>query len=180
MVQSISLATVEDTIYDWIVSRVKSTVTVIFEKENAPRPRTPYISINFITGPIKIGHDEIRHDISDTYNHVGQRELTASIKSYGTTYLQEMTDLQASLNLRSVHDLFRSKDISFLRAEDISDISTEIETGFENRANLDVTFGLRTNLSEDIGFIESVEVDPLYNTPSGGTIDPPIFTVTGI
>ncbi len=86
-----------------------------------------------------------------------------------------MTDLQASQKMQSVRDLLRSKGVSIQRGDEISDISTEIETGYENRANMDIVFHVITSFNEDIGCIEKVEVNPIFN---GDDDSYPPFTVT--
>jgi len=177
---AVSIRGLEDAIYSWVKARVSVKTNIIFEKENAPRPPNPLVSINLITGPIKYGHDEIIRIDDTSYKSDGHRKITASIKSYGVDYLQVMTDLQASLNLLSVRDIFRSKNISFLHADDIKDISAKIETGFENRAVLDVFFGLRTSLVEEVEYIESAEIDPTIENPEEEDLGLPPFTVTGI
>lgn len=175
--QSVDLEPLKDCIYDWVRAWVPVNTNIIFEKENARRLPPPLVTINLITGPVKYGQDELRNVSGGNFRSHGQRRITASVKTYGIGYLENITTLQASLSLPGVRGNFRVKGFSFLMSEGIADISSQLETGYENRASLDVFFGLRTVLDEEIGYIESTEITPTVTDESGQDLGFPEFIV---
>ena len=137
MSNAIDLAVVSDTIYAWINSRkLVDKQKIILEDQNVDRPKPPYISYRFLTGPVKIGtqDDQVYDEVTDSFVISGPRNMTISVKAYGNqnvSALQIMTNLQSSLEMQSVQQLFQSKNMAVIQAGNVLEISTEIETGIE-------------------------------------------------
>ena len=74
-----------------------------------------------------------------------------------------ITQLQDSLENDLELAILRKSGLAVWVIGDILDTSEQLETGFEPRASLDVTFGIASNREIDLGLIETVEIQGTYN-----------------
>lgn len=164
MSNAVDLRIIQDTIYAWIASRkVVPNQKIILEDQNVDRPKPPYVSYRFLTGPVKIGtrDDQVYDSATDSFLISGPRTISMSIKSYGTekvSALQLMTNLHGSLELNSVQQLFQSKNMAVHSLTNVLEISSVLETGIEDRAQMDIIFGVTSIQREDQGEISTVNI----------------------
>lgn len=155
-----------------LVAEVKKSCAVecIVEEtgvQNAQRPPKPYMSFKITSPGIKWG-DDSPHGI-DGGNSVmgGQRSMNVSFHAYGNTRDQayELMSLwQASLDLRTVQQRLRSSGIAVWLIQTLAEASELLNTGWEGRAVMDVQFGMASNLGEDPGSIDEVEIEGSIDT----------------
>lgn len=152
--------TIGPAIIDWI--RDVMNITVIWDRPNIQRPDIPYITLAKVTPLTKIGRDDSREHVSgDTYNISGQRNFVLSVQAYGDDYFEAeeiMILLQNSLENPEHQETLRGAGLAIWEIGPVQDTSTELETGFEYRANIDITFGVASNYQVDIGYIETTKV----------------------
>lgn len=141
------------------------------------RPELPYFAFKITTPGARTGDDS--HTFSGTpgvYNVAGQRVMSVSFHCYAKdqeTAYSLMSTWQASLDLKNLQASLQSLvGISVLSIGSVADLSQLLNTGYEGRAQLDVKFGLASNLSENLGTVASV--------PLAGQVDSVSenFTVT--
>lgn len=147
-------------------------LTTIMEMSDAERPPLPYVWIDFITAQIAHGSDEITYKEGNTYEIKGQRSFTASFNIvYGfreDAKCQEMSCLlHASLRDPVRLEYLRGQGLAVWEIGNLTDISQALETGFENRYNFDVTFGVVSTLESDLGYISSTEITGKVNDVTG-------------
>ena len=147
---------------------------VIWMNENAPRPIIPYLAIK-ISPARRIGKDWYS-DINDIglQTVIGDREFTLSIQVYGAespvSYLQDFAD---KLQLISVGDRFRAKGMAIRDSKPVLDISALMtNTKIEKRANLDVVIGYRSIQTDNVGIIETANIEGRDNG-----INSPVYTI---
>ncbi len=158
---AIDFDTIKDTIYSWIASRGLVDNQKIYEEDpNVDRPYPPSISYRMLTLPVKNGTtDNTSYSGSgDVMTISGDRLMTVSIKVYGDGASQLISDLCESLELFSVQQVFQSANIAVRNINAPQEISQEIETGIEERYNMDIIFGVTSIQSEDQGAIETVSI----------------------
>ena len=67
----------EDAIYDFAYASIGPDVKIIWDKPNAPRPSLPYITLNFIGGPIQLGDKPARkYKELDTWTYYFKKRIT--------------------------------------------------------------------------------------------------------
>lgn len=131
------------------------------EQADAPRPANPYITLKIITPGITYG-DDVADLVSGTiYNYGGPRGMAVSFHSFGNSHEEAynyMALWQAALNMEATQAALRTAGIAVWRVGTVADLSELLDTGFEGRAHLDCTFGIVSNLRQDLGSIGSVNV----------------------
>jgi hypothetical protein len=65
---------------------------------------------------------------------------------------------QSALSLPSTISAFDAAGIAELKADGIRDLTTLVETSFEGRAAMDVTFGLSDSVTGRVGYIETISL----------------------
>jgi len=174
MSNAVDLAFIEDTIYSWISSRnIVDNQKIFAEKPNIDRPIPPSITYDMLTLPAMIGsRDNISYSgTGDEMTVSGDRELTVSIKSYGEPAAQNISNLRESIELFSVQQIFQASNMAVRIVNPPSDISELLETGIEQRFNMDVIFGVTSIQTEDQGAVETVEiVDAEVKDATGATV----------
>lgn len=161
LIAAVNYRTIRNALYDWADG--VSGITVIWEKSDARRPQLPYVALNINTTSTLEGQDNVVHDTSDTYKISGQRSMIVSVKVHyaedkDVDAIEMLTHLQSSLEDPLQQEALRASGIAVWIIGPATDISTELETGFENRIQMDVTFGMISSIDRDLGYIASTEV----------------------
>lgn len=169
-------------LFDWLHAAVNTqsngtvlpeghhqAIPVIRAEDDQIRPDGPFIEYKFLTGLSRLGTgDEMSfNNTDDTFIAKGQREITVSVNVLGTGAQEILATLQNSLSLVSINDGLRAAGLSVRQYEAIADVSVFQETKFEERAVLDVIFGLVLTTPDTVGRIESVEITS--SLPGGTT-----------
>lgn len=153
-------------LYDWVKARVGSSIEVIFEDPNAPRPQPPYISLRALTGSVKIGgRDDARYE-DGVMKTQGQRRFTLQVKAFGELSHDRLADIRDSVDQDSVIQQLEAVGLAIQDEGDVADISLEIETGIEERASVDFQVGFTSSVEEEVDEIEDVELENLINGES--------------
>ena len=136
------------------------------ETQNSPRPTRPYMAFK-MTGPAGKSGDDSSDFISGTnWNTGGVRKLTISFHLYGKTHEEAynyMALWQAALNTEPTLERLRSKGIAVWVVGNLADLSVLLNTGYEGRSHMEVTFGIASNMLSDLGIIEHVNVQGTIN-----------------
>ena len=156
-----------DLIRKTVANAVKTatTLTCVLEEpkeQNFPRPVLPYFSFKLTTPAAKEGDDSLEYVSGTTYNRGGQRQMTISFNCYSVTAEESykyMALWQSSLETDTVQEILRAKGIAIWLVGGVADLSKLLNTGYEGRAQMDVTFGIASNIVEDLGRISQVEIE---------------------
>jgi hypothetical protein len=136
------------------------------EVQNVPRPKRPYMSFKITSPGVKSGDDSFDHDSGSKWNVGGQRKMNISFNCYGKSHEEAynyMSLWQAMLGTEPVMGRLRRAGIAVWIIGELADLSLLLNTGYEGRSHLDVSFGIASNILSDFGLIESVEVDGLLD-----------------
>ena len=150
---------------------------IIMEGETMglPRPRAPYVGIQVMAASVKMGFDwctpvvDAPGDPTGLHRFEGPRSLSVSFDSFGRTHEEAygvMAAFQAALEYPPVADLLAGAGLAVWDIGAVGDISDELATTYEGRANLEVTFGANASTVIDLGRIDMV--------PVSGTVSPGI------
>ena len=144
-----------------------SGVTTIWFNQRAPRPVPPYVGLNIIAGPGKVGDDNLRQDTPGVFYIAGMRYFTLSVNTYGVNANSLAAALNDSLDMPSIQDLLRVSDIAIVDVGDVKILDQLLETDVEGRAQFDFQFATSINKVDDgTGYISKVE---LTNEMDGST-----------
>lgn len=147
---------------------IYTTQTIIVDRPNTRRPQKPYISINVSTPIQKLGHTDPTQHVNDSnFNIGGQRSFVMSVKAYVDKNQQDFFDaqdlllqLQDALEDPIKRETLDQAGLAPWEVGDILDVTELVETGYEPRAQIDITMGIVSNREADFGAIETVEITP--------------------
>lgn len=125
------------------------------EVAGAPRPSLPYMALKVTTAAMRRGNDAcsvqaISADGSRYESYSGSRQMNVSFQSFGQSHEQAygmMALWQASLELPEVQELLRRSDVSIWQVGNVVDLTQLVGTGYEGRAQMDVFFGVLSNIT---------------------------------
>lgn len=159
---------IEDAIYTWIQG--ETGTTTIFAYPDAPRPSTPYTLINFIT-TVQLGEKETDstllpdNSIDNIYSI--PNEITLSINCYYDNAFQTANNIIDSIDKVTVQDQLQAAGLGFINATTVTKAPVIIHKQWEERARFDISFMLRSEITENIETIQKIEVT---NEINGETI----------
>ena len=141
------------------------------ETADSPRPEKPYLTLKIITPGARFGSDAYVDTSEDgVYSMQGPRAMTVSFNCFGRSH-EEAYGLMALLQARLGGDIRLQETLTrggmaVWRPGAVADLSQLVNTAYEGRAQMDVTFGVTSVLPVDLGIIEQVQVvGPVDGTP---------------
>ncbi len=159
---------IKTAIQKWAVLIVN--VETIFQNQNGVIPDLPFCTL-YIQPVTLFGHDEATTDQTGQVTYKGHREISCSVQYFGADAMQNAIDLIESLETVSSRDILAADDIVFVdRAGGINDLTEILDTGFEERAGIDILFRVPSIRIESGDVIESTEISSEYENADGSTI----------
>lgn len=154
---------------------------VIWANQAAPRPQTPFAEINPRMSIRRLGaYDEERPTATPgTIARVTHLRLGVSCHLYGAGAMDLMERAREYLDTHAARALFEPAGLSVLDRGEVRDITKLLETQYEERAQLDLVIGLATTATEDVGFIQTVDLTTTVRSPDGSTAAIVTQTITG-
>jgi len=132
-------------IYNWVISVIP--ISTIFLNQDGSIPSLPFCTL-YVQPITFFGHDEFKNDDNGLVTYTGQREFTLTVEYFGLGAMQNAHDLVESLEMQNARDLLAESDLVFVdRASGVQDLSELVDTGFEERASIDLilrTASIRT------------------------------------
>lgn len=168
-----------------LFERLTPNSVVIWDRPDARRPNEPYVTLNYVTGPTRLGQlDEQVVEDDGSITVCANRQFTLGIKAYiGDARakqhnqfwrpFQVLEDLSLRLTSPGVRELFRAEGLAIMNVTGVIDITELLETGFEPRASFDVLIAYNETYNDTaVGTgIEKVEVTHEGITDNTGTTD---------
>lgn len=164
----LNFETIKTNLYSWATAN-SGGASVIFLNENAPRPAQPYVTL-FLSSLNQIGEDYTpESDVNGLVDMVGDREFTLQIQTYGSDCITRLENLRSSLQMQTVLDTLRANGIVFVNHFGINDLTELLDSRFEKRGAMDVLFRIGQNYTDNLGLVETIEVEEVYQD-AGGTV----------
>jgi hypothetical protein len=89
----------------------------------------------------------------------GDREFTLNIRRFGDDSVESLNTVNSKLRLVSNIEKFIEKKLPIIRSENVVDTSTLNDQSYiETSASLDVFLRMKSELSENVGYIDTVIV----------------------
>jgi hypothetical protein len=163
--------TLKSSLYTLLKAAIGSE-TVVFADQNAPRPALPYWTIKISTQR-GIGIDGTSQgvDVSGNITIKGVREATVHVQRIGPGAIEGVADLRDNLAKVTIHEQWQVADMAIYDISDVQDIPFPLDNSqLEPRAVLDVFVRFGTTLLDNVGIIETLDIDGNYIT--NAEIDP--------
>lgn len=139
-----------------------------------PRPPRPFVTVKVLTPAARYGDDGVWVDDAGVGWIGGVRGMTVSFNCYGESHEEAygyLALLQARLGGDAVvQGVLGGAGIAVWSPGAVADLSQLVNTAYEGRAHLDVTFGIASNLPVDLGNIQKAAV-------SGTVADEPVVSI---
>lgn len=172
-----NFAAIKTALHTWAVSVV--AVETIFANQNGNKPENPYCTL--LVQPVQfLGHDEYSIDTLGEITYIGQREISVSVQYFGTGAMQNAIDLSESLETFTAREGLQADGLVFVdRASAVNDLSEVEDTGFEERAGVDLLFRTCSERSQSGGLIENTVIIGEYDKQDGSPVIQRIETIGG-
>lgn len=149
-------------------------VRVIKANQNAPRPKTDYITLLLSTSS-KVGEEQISMaDIDGDITIGTDRDLTITLQCISEDSLQILEDLKFDIKKESNLETLRDVEIAYVNAGDVIDITELIGSNeMETRASVDLFFRTAIVATDNVGIVDKVSGKTIMVNPDGSTIESP-------
>lgn len=151
---------IEDALYDWVTS--VTALPTIFAHQESPRPLNAYVLID-IPSIISVGQpDNIPTLLVDNTADIDYsyfEEVFVSISAFYDASYNICRSIKNSLNKYKVIESLYADGLGFARAGPINDIPEIISSEWEQRAQFDCFFHLRSKDTENIETIDKIEIN---------------------
>lgn len=163
----------ENALYDFLAS-ICSKFTVIWDKQDSQgsqkgiKPEGPYLTMNIISGPSKIGGSSETYKELDTFTYSHTFTFTLSIQSFAQNgHLEVLQDILSGTVLPTKLAILRKVGLAIWILGDPVDISSLRNTGHEMRGSLDIDFAYSVEIDDQPGEIQTVDIDGTLTSDSG-------------
>jgi hypothetical protein len=165
---TLSIAALRTVMYNWAVANVPSGKPVIYLYNNGPRPDVEYVTL-FISTLVEIGRDYTQSPLSTSAPEtiVGDREFTLQVVAYGDDPFTVCENLRCSLQKQTVLSTLRANGVAYVNWFPIVDTTTIVDTGYEQRASMDLLFRVANVYSDISGDIETTQIEEKFLFPGG-------------
>lgn len=156
---SIVLSDIQDALYAWASSDLPNDIPAIWYYPNAPRPPGPYITLDIINFS-QVAWDFIPQpvDVAGGITMKGDREFVLTVQAYGGQPIELLENLRSSLQKDATRALLRTSGLVYFAQQPIIDITTLIDSRYEKRASMDLSFRIGQQYSDNLGNISTVEL----------------------
>ncbi|MCK5603148.1 hypothetical protein KAR91_14800 [Candidatus Pacearchaeota archaeon] len=156
---SVAIKTIEKALRAWINDAI--CVKTIFAHQNAPKPVGQFALVNLVQNTV-LGHgesdlerqddDSIEAEYSNVYN------LMVSVNVFRDDAFSKVVSLRDSICLITVKDNLWAAGLAFATTSDVRDIPDVTDKTWEERAQIDFFFHVRSLECETINEIKKVEI----------------------
>jgi hypothetical protein len=175
---------VKDVLWEFI--KDETGAEIIFANQSNERPTKLYGTLQLITGPILEGMDEERNTTSGDIakiETVGQRQMTLSVNFYRAGALNLGALFQKKCQSRNFREKLRMKaferglELTIFNCTTMQDLTSLLQSDYEERSQLDVFLRLTDSLVEDIATIGTIQVEAGVVTVANEVVDDGTFEI---
>jgi hypothetical protein len=148
---------IEDALVAW-VEAIHPDASIVWAKQNAPRPALPFIALDVIAGPQTIGPAEERYKQQDTFTYGIRKRGTLNVQVYADNALVRAAAIESALELPSRQAVLQAAGIAVWGSEGVRDLTELLDTAFDPRAGLDLFISWPEPADDAPGEIHSVHV----------------------
>jgi len=155
----IDIDLIQRAIYSWVFGI--SGLAAIWENQNAPAPKTDYISLSLLS-MVDVGHDAWAPVNPNKMSRIlSDKTIDVRIQCFSNNAIAILESIGSLSKLPDVSFIFHAAGITLLQKGKVQEL-TGLDTNdrFQKRAVMDTTFLLTTISDEiDLSTIEGVEIN---------------------
>lgn len=135
-------------------------------KQDAPRPVTPYASVDFMSESRegwesrKFTDNVGDSDLTETIT--GLRRIMFSVDFYKSDARDNARRVRTRLIRESIQSLMRAANVGYIGVSDVRELSEALTEGWEERAQFDLTLSVVGADSDIVNSILSVDIEGAY------------------
>lgn len=172
----IDYGTHDNIIKAWIDAQ--TGLTAVKAEQNAPQLVKPYLIFKLTTSE-QVHEDYISPpDSAGDSTISGNREFTIEVQGFGPGVIDKLGTLRSSRNKPTVQEMFRDANLVLVDAEPLLNITGIEDSKFVERASVDFLFRVNSEMTDNIGDIQSVQAEGTYLNPDLSTITVDLITIT--
>ncbi len=165
-----TITEIETALYDWIYGELG--ITTIFAYPSAPRPTTSYALIN-VYSFTELGTEETKSTLlidksADVVRSI-PKDVVISINIFYAGAFQYANTLTNSIDKVTVKEALYTAGLGYLKHTTVTKIPDVINKTWEERAQFDITFMVRSSTGADEN-IETIQKIELTNEIDGTTV----------
>jgi len=144
--------------------------TVIWGKQNCPKPRKPFATLRLYAFRGVGMNDEIPTATLGQVEVKGTQEATLEVQYFGTDAEQKLIELNQALSRPTIVDRCFGAGVAFFDAQNVQDLTALLDaTNYEERASIDLSVRFMLSVIDEPGYINTVTI----------TAEDGDFTITG-
>lgn len=154
---------VENAVFEFVSKESASlgvkASSVYWTQLGKPIPPKPYVAMDWTTGPVAIGFDDVRQVSNGKYEVVGQRRASLQLTACGDAAFEIANQLVTAMNRPTALERLRARGVGIMRRGSVADASILTDTEYQNRARIEFEISFVHSVSDDLNWIEDAEVN---------------------
>lgn len=134
-----------------------SGYTIRAKQKDAPRPKTPYGDVDFVSDTSLGWEQTTRVDRGGDDNidvtSKGMRQIMMSVSFYRDSSVDNARKVRHGLTRESIQGLFRQAGLGLTRRSEVRELTEALENGWEERAQFDIFLSA---VGTDIDIVDSI------------------------
>ncbi len=147
-----------------------SSVPFIIKEQEGAKPADDYITVKFKNWQ-RLGSQSTEHAGGTSTSFITQSlyRVTIEFIAIGNDANQNLLNAEHNIEKESVRSMFQAEGFAFLNCDPIHPIPKLVSTGWEQQYSLNANFNIVVSDSDDLGYVEFLEIttivkDSLDNT----------------
>lgn len=136
---------------------------ILYYEQNFPRPTIPYITF-YLNTTNQLNNDWTSNhaDSAGIVNMKGDRQFIVQLQAYGGDPLTLLENIRTLLQRNTVLSLLAVSGIAYWSTLSILDITDLVDSKFERRAQMDLSFGIAQTYTDNPGYFNKIELQEIY------------------
>lgn len=143
----------------WEIISSLTSAPVILEQQEGFEPAENFVTVK-LRDWVQVGTSSQRHSggNSNLFTVKSLWNTTLRLTGVGVDSNQLLLEIAHKFNKASVRDAFKAKELAYTYCSHVINSPKLVNTGYEQMYTLDVYFNIMVEDTDDLGFIEFVEV----------------------
>jgi hypothetical protein len=148
-----------------------SSVPFIIKEQEGRKPADDYITVKFKNWQ-RLGSQSMEHagGTSSVFNTKSLYRVTIEFVAIGNDANENLLSVEHNIEKPSVRSQFQAEGFAFLNCDPIRPIPKLVSTGWEQQYTLNANFNIVVSDSDDLGYIEFVEINTTIKDQSNNTV----------
>lgn len=131
-------------------------------QQNMPKQSKTYCTLRYYSYGQEVPYEHILTTTAGEQLTISRQTLVCEVQMFATSGTDACAALQNLINAfdrQTIIDQLKTSDIAIVSAEPVQDISALLDnTVWETRASVDITIRFTSTVSDDVGYVDKVEI----------------------